>query len=286
MLPTERNPDVPPDLEHDHRHRAREGRRATATRPPTTCAPTSCASAAAAPSSARPSTALVVDHPTPGATAAVRTSPPRPPRPTAPTVATPARRRARPHAPGHARCRARSRNTALVWIAHAPRARGGRRRDPLRRDQARWHRRQPSRVPNVVTKKVDVAQQELENAHLRPDVRRDHRPDRAGRHRRAPGPRRGHERDARLDRHAVRQQRLRRRSTIPFDITTGKTADDVTNRAEGARLRRRTRRTQANAAPEGHRLRQHPEARHQRRRSVRRSRSSCRRVPNRSRSRR
>ena len=202
----------------DHHGRARRSCPRAATRPPTTCARTSSVSGAAARSWARRCRRSSSTCP-PLATAAVRPAvrPPQPPpRPTAPRPCEPARRRTRPAHRHPARRRRQRRNTALVWvltllglaavvgaILFAAIELGS--------SQATVS------VPNEVTKKVDVAQQDLATNHLKADVRRVS--DRADRHGRAAGPGRRKTHQTRIDGHAVRQQRSttedRSRSTSP-----------------------------------------------------------------------
>ena len=65
--------------------------------------------------------------------------------------------------------RARRRNTALVWIAHAARARGRRRRDPLRRDQARWLAGDGLGAERGRRRTSPSRNSDLQAAHLRAD---------------------------------------------------------------------------------------------------------------------
>ena len=94
-------------------------------------------------------------------------------------------------------------------------------------------------VPNEVTKKVDVAQQEIDDTHLADHRAACARPDRPCRHRRAPGPGRGQERVARVERHALRQQRHRDESD-PVRHHDRPHRRRRHQRAEGAGLRRET----------------------------------------------
>ncbi len=104
VLPTERNPDVPPDLEHIIVTALARKNRRTATRRPTTCAPTYCASGAVVRSSAHPRSPLAVDNPTPASSAAVRAAPAAAAAAYgASTVADAARRRTRSGRRPHAR---------------------------------------------------------------------------------------------------------------------------------------------------------------------------------------
>jgi eukaryotic-like serine/threonine-protein kinase len=104
-------------------------------------------------------------------------------------------------------------------------------------------------VPNEVTKKVDIAQQDLQNAHLRPDVQRVADPtapvDTVVRQEPAAGKNapRGSTVTLFVSIGASQKQ-------IPFDITTGRSAADVTNelKALGFIV---VPKGQPNAAPKG-----------------------------------
>jgi len=175
-----------------------------------------------------PLSALVVELPTPGATAAVRTTPAAAAAAySASTVMNPRvdeRGRRTGTQPVVVRPR---RNTALVWILtllglaavvgailFAAIKFGG--------SQA------TVTVPNEVTKKVDVAQQDLQNAHLRPDVQRVTDPtapiDTVVRQDPAAGKSASRGSTVTLFVSSGASQKQ-----IPFDITTGRPAADVTN---------------------------------------------------------
>src|SRR4051794_12594956 len=226
MSPTERNPDLPPDLElvimtalakePENRYPTADDMRSDILR-----------FRRGRPVLGAPATAALVDHPTPGATAAVLATP------TAAAAAYGATTQVAPQVDdrgrmtGTAAVARKRRNNVLVWILtvlglaavvgailFAS--------SKLGSAQSTVH------VPNVVTKKVDVAQRELEAAHLVPDVRRVSD---------ATAPV-----DTVIRTDPAAGQSVSRGShvalfvssgvsqkTIPFDITTGRSAAEVTN---------------------------------------------------------
>ncbi|MCU1467131.1 MAG: Serine/threonine protein kinase [Actinomycetia bacterium] len=227
VLPSERNPDIPPDLEHiivtalakapENRYQTADDMRSDILR-----------FRRGRPVVGAPLAALAVDHPTPAATEAVRTTSGVGAGAAAAaygaTVVTP-RVDDRGRITGTTPIPRKRRNTALVWILtllglaavvgailFAAVKLGG--------SQA------TVTVPNEVTKKVDVAQQDLTNNHLRPSVQRVNN---------ATVPV-----DVVVRQDPAAGKSLSRGSTvtlfvssgtatkqIPFDITTGRTAEDV-----------------------------------------------------------
>jgi serine/threonine-protein kinase len=227
VVPSERNPDVPPGLEQiivtalakapENRYQTADDMRSDVLR-----------FRRGRPVVGAPLTALTVDHPTPAATEAVRTTPGVGAGAAAAaygaTVVTP-RVDDRGRITGTTPIPRRRRNTALVWILtllglaavvgailFAAVKLGG--------SQA------TVTVPNEVTKKVDVAQQDLTNNHLRATVQRVNsatvpidvvvRQDPAA----GKSASRGSNVTLFVSSGTATKQ-------IPFDITTGRTAEDV-----------------------------------------------------------
>jgi eukaryotic-like serine/threonine-protein kinase len=244
VLPTERNPEVPPDLEiiivtalakaPENRYQTADEMRADILR-----------FRRGRPVVGAPATALVVDHPTPGATAAI---------PAmaaaaygAATVATP-RVDERGRVAGTSPVPRKGRNTALVWVLTLlglAAVVGAILFAAIKLGSAQ----STVTVPNVVTKKVDVAQQELEKAHLRPDIRRVTDAvatiDTVVRTDPAAG--------ANVDRGSqvvVFVSSGSAQETIPLDITNGQTAADVTNRLKALGFEV-VQKDQSNSAPKG-----------------------------------
>ncbi|MDQ1436094.1 MAG: eukaryotic-like serine/threonine-protein kinase [Actinomycetota bacterium] len=227
VVPSERNPDVPPGIEQiivtalakapENRYQTADDMRSDVLR-----------FRRGRPVVGAPLTALTVDHPTPAATEAVRTTPGVGAGAAAAaygaTVVTP-RVDDRGRITGTTPIPRRRRNTALVWILtllglaavvgailFAAVKLGG--------SQA------TVTVPNEVTKKVDVAQQDLTNNHLRATVQRVNsatvpidvvvRQDPAA----GKSASRGSNVTLFVSSGTATKQ-------IPFDITTGRTAEDV-----------------------------------------------------------
>jgi serine/threonine-protein kinase len=221
--PTERNPAIPPDLEiiivtamqkeAGNRYQTADDMRADILR-----------FRRGRPVIGAPVTAIVVDHPTPAATQAVRTTAAADAY-GASTVMAP-RVDDRGRAVGGAPVPRKKRNTALVWtltILGLAAVVGAILFAAIKLGDSQ----STVSVPSVLTKKVDVAQQEITAAHLRPDVRRVTDPT-------APV-------DTVVRQDPAGGESAKRSSTvvlfvssgseqkqIPFDITTGKTAEEVT----------------------------------------------------------
>jgi eukaryotic-like serine/threonine-protein kinase len=247
MLPSERTADVPPDLEQiimaaltklpENRYQTADDMRADLLR-----------FRRGRPVVGVPVAGLVVEAPTPGATQAVRTTP------AAAAAAYGASTIVNPRVDERGRMAgtqpvARSRrNTTLVWILtflglaavigailFAAIKLGG--------SQA------TVTVPNEVTKNVDIAQQELENAHLKPDVQRIPDPtvpvDVVVRQDPAAGKNasRGSTVTLFVSSGAAQEQ-------IPFDITTGRSLADVANELRALGFIVHTKGV-PNAAPKG-----------------------------------
>ncbi|HEV7523339.1 MAG TPA: Stk1 family PASTA domain-containing Ser/Thr kinase [Acidimicrobiia bacterium] len=247
VLPTERNPDVPPDLEHiivtalakepENRYQTADDMRADILR-----------FRRGRPVVGAPLTALVGEQPTPGATSAVRTTAAGAAAAYGASTVMAPRVDDRGRAAGASPVPRKRRNTALVWvltllglaavvgaILFAAVKLGG--------AQATVS------VPNEVTKKVDIAQQDLQNNHLRPDIRRVADPtapvDTVVRQNPPAGKSvsRGSNVTLFVSSGAAQRQ-------IPFDITTGRSADDVSS--ELTKLGFVVKRSDAsNAAPVG-----------------------------------
>jgi eukaryotic-like serine/threonine-protein kinase len=229
VLPSERNPDVPPDLEHiivtalakapENRYQTADDMRSDLLR-----------FRRGRPVVGAPMSAFVVDNPTPAATQAVRTTPGAGAGAAAAaygaTVVTP-RVDDRGRITGTTPIPRKRRNTALVWILtllglaavvgailFAATKLGGAQATVT--------------VPNVVTKKVDVAQQELTNNHLRATVQRVNDPtapvDTVVRQDPAAGKSASRGSNVTLFVSSGTATKL-----IPFDITTGRSAEDVTS---------------------------------------------------------
>ena len=248
VLPTERNPDLPPDLERiiltalakppENRYQTADDMRADILR-----------FRRGRPVVGAPVTALVGDAPTPSSTAAVRPAGAAAAAAAAygaSTVATP-RVDERGRIAGAQPVPRKRRNTALVWfltllglaavvgaILFAAIRLGG--------TQA------TVTVPNELTKKVDVAQQDLVTNHLKADVRRVADPGAI---------------DTVVRQDPAAGKSISRGSTvtlfvssgpdktqIPFDITSGRTAADVTTELEHLGLVV-VPNPEPNAAPEG-----------------------------------
>jgi serine/threonine-protein kinase len=245
VLPSERNPDVPPELEHiivtalakapENRYQTADDMRADILR-----------FRRGRPVVGAPVTALAADHPTPAATQAIRATPSAAAAYGA-TVATP-RVDDRGRITGTTPIPRKRRNTALVWILtllglaavlgailFAATKLGG--------SQA------TVTVPNVVTKNVAVAQQELTNSHLRATIQRVNnatvpvdvvvRQDPAA----GKSASRGSNVTLFVSSGTATKQ-------IPFDITTGRTAEDVTAELTGLGFVVK-RQDAANGAPVG-----------------------------------
>ena len=229
VAPSVHNPEVPPDLEQiimtalaklpENRYQTADDMRADILR-----------FRRGRPVLGAPASALVLDEPTPGATVAVRTTAAAADAYGASTVVTP-RVDERGRIAGNRAVPRKKTNTALVWtltllglaavvgaILFAAIKLGG--------NQA------TVTVPNEVLKTVTVAQKDLENAHLRPNI--EHVPDAT------------HAVDIVVRQDPAGGKNASRGSTvnlfvstgasqktIPFDITTGRTAADVTNELQG-----------------------------------------------------
>jgi beta-lactam-binding protein with PASTA domain/tRNA A-37 threonylcarbamoyl transferase component Bud32 len=246
MLPSERNPDVPPDLEQiimtalaklpEHRYQTADDMRADILRfrrgRPVVGAPALGA--------------VVADIPTPGATAAVPATPGAGAY-AASTVVSPRVDQRGRVAAGTPVSRKR-RNTALVWILtllglaavvaailFAAIKFGG--------------TEATVSVPNEVAKTVAVAQQDLQNAHLKPNVVRVADPtapvDNVVRQDPAPG--KSASRGATVTLFVSSGPAVK---AIPFDITTGRSAADVTNELKSLGFVVAVKQ-QPNAAPQG-----------------------------------
>ncbi len=166
VLPTERNPDIPPDLElvimtalqkdAANRYQTADDMRADILR-----------FRRGRPVLGAPVTAMVIDHPTPGATAAV---PAAAAAAYGATVATP-RVDERGRIAGTTAVPRKKRNTALVWtltLLGLAAVVGAILFAAIKLGDSQ----STVSVPNVVTKNIATAQQEIEAAHLRPDIRR------------------------------------------------------------------------------------------------------------------
>jgi len=166
VLPTERNPETPPDLEliimtalqkdAGNRYQTADDMRADILR-----------FRRGRPVIGAPVTALVADHPTPGATAAI---PAAAAAAYGATVATP-RVDERGRIAGTSPVPRKKRNTALVWtltLLGLAAVVGAILFAAIKLGDSQ----STVSVPNVVTKNIGAAQQEIEAAHLRPDIRR------------------------------------------------------------------------------------------------------------------
>jgi serine/threonine-protein kinase len=225
VLPTERNPEVPLDLElvivtalskdPANRYQTADDMRADILR-----------FRRGRPVVGAPLTAVAIDNPTPAATTAVRTTTAAAADAYGASTMMAPRVDDRGRVAGTTAVPRKRRNTALVWtltllglaavvgaILFAATRLGG--------------AQGTVGVPNVVTKKVDVAQQEITAAHLHPDVVRVTDP------------------TAQIDtvvrqdppggKNASRGSTVKlfvssgaAQATIPFDVTSGRTADEVT----------------------------------------------------------
>jgi eukaryotic-like serine/threonine-protein kinase len=247
VLPSERNPDVPPDLEQiamaaltklpENRYQTADDMRADLLR-----------FRRGRPVVGVPLAGLSVDAPTPGATVAVRATP------AAAAAAYGASTVVNPRVDERGRIAGTPpvvrprRNTALVWILtflglaavvgailFAAIKLGG--------TQA------TVTVPNEVTKKVDVAQQDLENAHLKPDVQRIADPtipvDVVVRQDPAAGKNASRGSTVTLFVSAGASEKQ-----IPFDITTGRSLADVASELKALGFIVHTKGA-PNAAPKG-----------------------------------
>ncbi len=247
VLPTERNPDVPPELEQiimtalekepGNRYQTADDMRADILR-----------FRRGRPVVGAPASALVIDHPTPGATAAVRTTPEAAAAAYgASTVVTP-RVDERGRVASITPVARKRRNTALVWvltILGLAAVIGA----ILFLAVKLSDNQSTTAVPNEVTKKVDDATADLESHHFKVTTQRVADPaatvDTVVRQDPAAG--KNAKRGALVTLFVSSGSATK---TIPFDITTGRTAADVTTELQGLGFVV-TPKLQANAAASG-----------------------------------